>query len=122
MSQRLFAIMLWAIAQMETPNGAHARCGHAHETGKYQLTPDVRLERGAELRAANLPVTDENIARWQLIWINWQLFSHHIAQTPYNVGLAWNGGVDAELHHTSSAQAKDYAQRLTNLVEERERQ
>jgi hypothetical protein len=121
MSTHLFAILLSVLAMVETPNGVPAKPGPAGETGPWQITPAVRRERTADLVRAGLPVTEKTIAREQLIWITWRLFENKIPQTPYNVALAWNGGTTAEIHGTSSKRARDFAQRVANLVEDAQR-
>jgi hypothetical protein len=36
--------------------------------------------------------------------------------TPYNIALAWNGGLSAVISGRSPLRAHDYAQRVTNLA------
>lgn len=117
MSAYLVAIMVWALALVETPHGVPARPGPAGETGRWQLTPAVRADRGGELRARGERVTDEAIARAQVRWLAEQLQAAGVDPVPFNVALAWNAGLTRVRESTVPVVAYDFAGRVRNLVE-----
>lgn len=118
MSARILALLLWAITQVETPYGTPAHPGPAGETGRYGLTPSVRLDRGRELRAAGIPVTDENLARAQVEWIRARLIANHSGHTVFDIAVAYNAGVKAKVTGTAPNRSYDYGARVQNLVED----
>lgn len=121
MKAHLLAIILWALAQAETPRGVPAHPGPAHETGTYQLTPSVRHDRSADLRRRGFqgPITDEMLAREQVLWIAAQLEKAGQRADPFAIGVAWNAGVTAKINGTAPDRSYDYGARISNLVEDR---
>lgn len=117
MSAHLLAVMLWALALVETPHGVPATPGPAGETGRWQLTPAVRHDRGAELRARGEAVTDEAIARAHLLWLARGLERHGLPVTPFNLAVAWNAGLHRYTSGKAPRRAFEFAQRVTNLTE-----
>lgn len=118
MSAHLLALMLWALALVETPHGVPARPGPAGETGRWQLTPAVRHDRGAELRARGEAVTDEAIAREQLLWLARGLERRGVPVTPFNLAVAWNAGLNRYTSGKAPVRAYEFARRVENLAEE----
>lgn len=118
MSARILALLLWAITQVETPYGTPAHPGPAGETGRYGLTPSVRHDRGRELRAAGIPITDENLARAQVEWIRGRLIANHSPAGLMDIAIAYNAGVTAKVNGRAPDRSYDYGARVVNLVED----
>lgn len=121
MNAHLLTILLAVFAQMETPRGIPTHPGAAGETGRWALTPAVRHDRGIEILIAGTKLNDENIARAQILWIAKRLEAHHRPVNAFNVALAWNAGVTAEIQGTAPNRAYDYAARASALAEDAER-
>lgn len=118
MSAALIASFVLALACVETPHGVPAEPGPAGETGRWQLTPAVRADRGAELRARGEPVTDEAIATEQVRWLLRELPNRGVAPLLFNVGLAWNCGLEKTASGRAPERSFDFARRtLAVLVE-----
>ena len=49
-------------------------------------------------------------------WIKTALERESMPATPYLIGLAWNGGLEAAIRGNSPRAARDYAQRVENLA------
>jgi hypothetical protein len=49
-------------------------------------------------------------------WIKAELEKRGVAATPYNVALAWNGGIKAVFDPHPPAVAVDYANRAANIA------
>lgn len=119
MTALLVAIMVAVLPLVETPNGVPARPGPFGETGRWQLTDDVRHDRGAELRARGEAITDEAIAREQVRWLARQLVAHGIDPSPFNVALAWNAGLTRVLEAKAPERAYRFARKVERLTKER---
>lgn len=119
MSAHLLMIIVSVLSWVESPRGPGVMPGPAGETGDWQLTPAVRQDRGRELRARGERVTDETLARAQVVWIDRELRRHGMTPTPYAIAEAWNAGLTATVEHRVPAASRDFADRVRNLVEER---
>ena len=58
----------------------------------------------------------EQVAIRHYEWLNRGLARNGWAQTPYNIALAWNGGLTAVVCGKASASTRDYAERVANLA------
>lgn len=110
--------ILRGIAQAEAVTDP-TKPGPDGELGIYRITPGTWRDRsqlpfrlcGTDRRA------EESVARAHVAWIEHGYREARITPTPYRVALAWNGGLSAALNGTSPRSARDYAQRVANLVE-----
>lgn len=118
MSAHLLAVILWGLAQLETPHGIPAEPGPAGETGAWQLTPKVRHDRTAELRAAGRkgPFTDREIAEAHVRWLERNLMAAGVDPSFFNIALAWNCGFDRTIRGRAPETSFHYATRLVNLT------
>lgn len=64
------------------------------------------------------PDTSEQVAITHYEWLSRGLARNGWAQTPYNIALAWNGGLKAAVNGRASAFTRDYAERVSNLANE----
>jgi hypothetical protein len=112
MNSGLLTAIILALAQIETPHGVPAKPGPAGETGRWQLTPAVRHDRGQELRAHGIPVTDETIARAQVRWLEAELVKAGVDPLPFNIALAWNCGLDRTVSGRAPVASYDFAARV----------
>jgi hypothetical protein len=113
----LIAVLLIVLPMVETPHGVPAHPGPAGETGPFALTPRVRIDRGRELRARGVRVTDEAIAAEQLRWLARNLKAAGVDANAYNLALAWNCGLERVLQGKAPMRSYDFAHRVQNLVE-----
>lgn len=60
--------------------------------------------------------TSDNVAVSHYEWLKRGLEQAHLPVTPYNIALAWNGGLDAVIAGKAPAAAHDYASRVVNFV------
>lgn len=97
-------IQLEAIRLVENTPGR----GKHGELGPWQLTKGVRARVGGHDKAAAM--------RW-LIIVEGDMKRYHIAINPYNVGLVWNGGINAVRRGKIADSTCDYALRVSNLAE-----
>jgi len=67
------------------------------------------------MRALDRHASDD-VAVKHYEWLKHGLESAGLPATPYNIALAWNGGLDAAVLGRSPAVAHDYAQRAANLA------
>jgi hypothetical protein len=105
-----------AINRIENPLNS-TRPGKFGELGPYQfrrgtwrMHTDVPFERALD-RAQS-----EEIAIRHYEWIRRGLVRNGFPQTPYYIALAWNGGLSSVVRNRSTRAARDYAERVTNLV------
>lgn len=49
-------------------------------------------------------------------WLKRGLEAARVPATPYNIALAWNGGLSAAINGRSPLAARVYADRVTNLL------
>ncbi|HVT74553.1 MAG TPA: hypothetical protein VHD61_15575 [Lacunisphaera sp.] len=122
MTAATLALTVAALALIETPNGVPAHPGPAGETGPWQLTPRVRVDRGREIRARGEKVTDEAIAREQVLWLERHLESGGAAPVIFNICLAWNCGLDETLRGRAPVRSFDFANRVLVMMANIERE
>ena len=71
---------------------------------------DVPFERALDR------MQSEEVAIKHYEWIRRGLIRNGFPQTPYYIALAWNGGLSSVVRGKTSRAARDYAERVTNLV------
>lgn len=118
MNPKLLALTLWALSQVENPRGV-TKLGPAGEVGSYQLTPGVIHDRGRHLTRASDGTAQAHAdqARAHVPWLAVRCEANGLTASPYNIALAWNAGITRALTRNTSAANRDFAQRVTNLVE-----
>lgn len=124
MTTNLLAILVFCLAQMETPNGVPYNPGAHQERGRWQLTPAVRADRTRDLIAQHYRgmISDQTIAAAQVEWIRGRLIANGCQDpTPYMIGVAWNAGVHAAVSGHLTARSYDYGRRFATLVKEEQR-
>ena len=101
---------------MENPLNL-TRPGKFGELGAYQfrrgtwgMHTDVPFERALDR------MQSEEVAIKHYEWIRRGLVRNGLPQTPYYIALAWNGGLSSVIRGKTSRAARDYAERVTNLV------
>lgn len=109
---------LEAIRAVENPRNT-MRPGKHGELGVYQfrrvtwrMHTDMPFERALDRDAA------EEVAIKHYEWVKRGLVRNGLAATPYNIALAWNGGLSAAVQGRASKAAHNYAERVNNLVAE----
>ena len=107
---------LEAIHQLENPREL-SRPGPFGELGAYQfrvvtwqMHTSMPFDRALDRNASDV------VAVKHYDWIRHGLEAAHLPATPYNIALAWNGGLSAAVAGTSSRAARDYALRAANLA------
>ena len=109
---------LEAIHQLENPRDRTTPwpCG---ELGAYQFREQTwRMHTTAPFaRALNRQASDA-VAIKHYEWLKRGIESAGLPATPYNIALAWNGGLDATVLGRVPAVARDYAERAANLAGE----
>ena len=118
MNAHLLGILIAVLAQVETPNGVPAHPGKAGETGKWQLTPAVRVERRADLIRAGVEINDKNLAKAQILHIKRELERAHKPAEVFDIAVAWNAGITAKINGTAPASSIDFGKRVEALVNE----
>lgn len=107
---------LEAIHQLENPRDL-PRPGPCGELGAYQfrlstwrLHTDVPFQRALERPMSDL------VAGRHYDWLSRRLEAAGLRASPYNIALAWNGGITAAVNGRSSRAAHSYAERAANLA------
>lgn len=105
-----------AIHRVENPLNS-TRPGKFGELGPYQfrrgtwgMHTDVPFERALDR------VQSEEVAIRHYEWLRRGLARNGFPQTPYYIALAWNGGLSSVIRNRSTRAARDYAERVNNLV------
>lgn len=104
MTEQTLAVLLHAIALVETGGRAHV-VGQAGERGAFQMTPAVVASAGGY---------SERHAAKELRRIEAVMLHANIDPSPYNLALAWNAGVGAVVRGRAPESSYDYAQRVRN--------
>lgn len=105
-----------AIHRVENPLNS-SRPGKFGELGAYQFRRSTwHMHTSQPFERALDRATSERIAVLHYEWLSRGLVRRGLPVTPYNVALAWNGGLTSTIRGRSSRAAHDYAQRVTNLV------
>jgi hypothetical protein len=112
---------LEAIHQLENPHDSDTP-GSLGELGAYQFREQTwRMHTQAPFSRALDRRSSDVVAVKHYEWIKAELAKRGLAATPYNVALAWNGGIKAVLDIHPPAVAVDYAHRAANLAAELEK-
>lgn len=108
---------LEAIHQLENPRNL-SRPGPAGELGAYQFRPSTwKLHTDVPFRRAVERPMSDFVAGRHYEWLSRRLEAAGLRASPYNIALAWNGGITAAVRGRSSRAAHDYAARAANLAE-----
>jgi hypothetical protein len=118
MTAEVLAIVIATLPLVETPHGVPPHPGPAGETGRWALTPRVRIDRGRELRARGEPVTDEAIAREHVLWLEKELPRAGVDPVMFNILLAWNCGLTQTAQGRAPERSFDFARRVIALMEQ----
>ena len=107
---------LEAIHQLENPRDL-TRPGPFGELGAYQFRATTwRMHTTLPFSRANERSASDNVAVRHYEWIKSGLEQAGVRATPYLIGLAWNGGLDAAVRGSAPRAARDYAERVANLA------
>ena len=110
------AATLEAIHQLENPRNL-TRPGPRGELGAYQFRAQTwRMHTSAPFEHALDRNVSDVVAVKHYEWLRTSLERAGKLATPYAIGLAWNGGLEAVLRGSSPRAARDYAQRVENLA------
>jgi hypothetical protein len=110
--------VLEAIHRVENPRDS-LRPGRYGELGAYQFKRSTwRMHTKMPFSEAIDREASETVAVRHYEWIRRGLERNGIRPTAYNIALAWNGGLAAAVRGRSSRAARDYAERVNNLVQE----
>ena len=110
--------VLEAIHWIENPgNSTHP--GPCGELGAYQFREMTwRMHTTVPFaRAIDRRVSDD-VAIRHYEWLKQGLARNGLPATPYNIALAWNGGLTAAVRGAVHAVTRDYAERVTNIAQE----
>ncbi len=112
------AEILKAIHAVENPHDSHLP-GRYGELGAYQFKRSTwRMYTGVPFQNALDRVASDTVAIRHYEWIKRGLIRNGLAPTPYNIALAWNGGLYATIRGRTSAGTRNYAGRVSNLAQE----
>ena len=105
-----------AIHRVENPLNL-TRPGKFGELGAYQFRRGTwRMHTDVPFERALDRMQSEEVAIKHYEWIRRGLIRNGFPQTPYYIALAWNGGLSSVVRGKTSRAARDYAERVTNLV------
>ena len=107
---------LEAIHQLENPRDL-TRPGPCGELGAYQFRATTwRMHTTLPFKRAIERRTSDSVAVRHYEWIKSGLERAGVPATPFFIGLAWNGGLDAAKRGRAPRAAHDYAERVANLA------
>ena len=107
---------LEAIHWIENPNNS-SRPGAYGELGAYQFRPSTwRMHTTVPFSQALNRSASDRVAVQHYEWIKQGLVRNGLEATPYNIALAWNGGLSATVNGSVPAAARDYAERVINIA------
>ena len=107
---------LEAIHHLENPRNL-TRPGPRGELGAYQFRSSTwRMHTEIPFRQAIERTASDIVAVKHYDWIHRGLARAGVPVTPYNIALAWNGGLAATITGRAPAAAHDYASRAANLA------
>lgn len=107
---------LQAIHWVENPHNS-PRPGPCGELGAYQFRESTwRMHTQVPFRQAIERTHSDAVAVRHYEWIRRGLVRAGLPVTPYNVALAWNGGLAATVRGRVSAATRNYAERVSNLA------
>lgn len=108
---------LEAIHQIENPMELTRRGAHG-ELGAYQFRETTwRMHTNEPFSRALDRAKSDMVAVRHYEWLKKGLERAGLVPTPYNIALAWNGGLDAVVQGRSVAGTHDYARRAVNLAQ-----
>ncbi len=108
--------VLEAIHAIENPRNL-TRPGPFGELGAYQFREVTwRMHTNLPFQLALERDKSDAIAVAHYEWLKHGLERAGLAATPYNIALAWNGGLDAAIRGVSPASTRNYARRAANLA------
>ena len=107
---------LQAIHCLENP-GDCSKPGPCGELGAYQFRAATwhRYSQQPFYCALDRRASDD-VATRHYEWLKQQIERRGLLATPYNIALAWNGGLGAVFCRRPPRAARDYAQRAANLA------
>ncbi len=107
---------LEAIHCVENPHNV-TRPGLFGELGAYQFRESTWRQHTTVpfARALDRDVSDMVAVR-HYDYLKRGLERAGLPVTPYNIALAWNGGLDAAVRGCAPAAARDYAERVANIA------
>jgi hypothetical protein len=109
---------LQAIRAVENPHET-SRPGRYGELGPYQFRRSTwRMYTKIPFEHALERHHSEEVAVKHYEWIKRGLLRNGLTADPYNIALAWNGGLMAAVRGRTSTSARDYATRVNNLAQE----
>lgn len=116
-----FAASRWAtlqaIHQLENPRNS-TKPGRHGELGAYQFRSSTwRMHTKVPFQQALNREVSDTVAVRHYDWIKRNLEAARVPATPYNIALAWNGGLDGVINGTAPRRAHEYASRATGLAE-----
>jgi hypothetical protein len=112
---------LEAIHQLENPYDL-ARPGPRGELGAYQFLPETWIMHTSTPFARALDRRESDaVAIKHYEWLCRRLASRGLSPTPYNIAVAWNGGVGATTKGRAAPETIAYARRAELLAEDLER-
>jgi hypothetical protein len=107
---------LEAIHKLENPRNL-TKPGRHGELGAYQFRSSTwRMHTSVPFSRAIDRSTSDVVAVKHYEWLKRGLEAAGLPATPYNIALAWNGGLSAVISGRSPAIAHDYARRAVNLA------
>jgi hypothetical protein len=107
---------LEAIHALENPRNL-SRPGPFGELGAYQFRETTwQMHTHMPFRLALERDKSDVVAVTHYEWLKRGLEQAGVPATPYNIALAWNGGLDAAVRGSAPACARDYARRAANLA------
>lgn len=108
---------LEAIHWIENPNNS-PRPGPYGELGAYQFREATwRMHTSVPFSRALVRSASDDVAIRHYEWLKQGLMRNGLEPTPYNIALAWNGGLTATVRGSVPAAARDYAERVTNIAQ-----
>lgn len=115
------AEILEAIRAVENPHNT-SRPGKYGELGPYQFRASTwKMHTKVAFRNALNQEIAEEVAIRHYEWIKRGLIRNGFEPSSYNIALAWNNGLSAVVRGRTSAAARDYAERVSNLVQDSQR-
>jgi len=108
---------LRAINWVENPTN-HTRMGRFGELGPYQFRPATwRMHTRKSFSLATQRETADEVAVIHYEWIKRSLEKAGVDASAFNIAMAWNTGVDNVVNGRAPSVSYDYAERVTNLVQ-----
>ena len=107
---------LQAIHWVENPHNS-PKAGPCGELGAYQFRENTwRMHTQVPFKQAVNRSQSDEVAVRHYEWIKRGLVRAGLPVTPYNIALAWNGGLSATIRGRVPAATRNYAERVNNLA------